>query len=202
MEQPLRSRSTVSLAISDGTSALGAVAAREQYVLLRVPDCTPRLVTKDMAEAEGATPPRGVVDSLRAVLRRLIDHWRRPRTLLTGALALALIVVVVALAAGNRNKGARHADGVRHDGSRTKQAGVAPVMTCESRSEANAVGALDDAPFFHADANGGRANQPGSVDSGSSVVTHPSTGPNPQVRKDAAPKARLEQRIDRVPSQY
>jgi hypothetical protein len=202
MEQPLRSRSNVSLAISDGTSALGAVASRDQYVLLRVPDCSTRLVEKKAPESAAVPHGKVSITTLLAMLRGLVNQWRRPRTLLTGALAVGLIVVVVALAAGNRKGNARQADGVRHDGSTTKQASAAPTLTCDTQSETNSVGALDDAPLYHPDANGARANQSGRVESASPVATNPMTGPNAQARKDAAPKARLEQRIDGIPAQY
>ena len=145
------------MAISDGTSALGAVAARDQYVLLRVPDCSTRLVVKDVPESAAVPHGKASIETLVAMLRGFVDRWRRPRTLLTGALAVGLIVVGVALVAGNRNGNSRHADGVRHDGSRSKQTGAAPTLTCDTQSEVNAVGTLDEAPPFHpTDASGGR----------------------------------------------
>jgi hypothetical protein len=203
MEQPLRSRSTVSLAISDGTSALGAVASRDQYVLLRIPDCSTRLVDKKAPESAAVPVGKVSLATLLGVLSGLVNHWRRPRTLLTGALAVGLIAMVIALAAGNRKGSARHADDARHDGTQTKQASAAPTLTCDTQSDAKSVGALDEAPLYDpTDANRGRANQSARIEPASPLPTNPITGPNAQARKDAAPKARLEQRIDRVPSQY
>ncbi|HVU85957.1 MAG TPA: hypothetical protein VHD36_01465 [Pirellulales bacterium] len=202
MEQPLRSRSSVSLAISDGTSALGAVAARDQYVLLRVPDCSTRLIVKEGPESAAAPHHKVNLETLLLMLRSLASRWRRPRTLLTGALALGLIAVVFALVAGNRKDNSRHADGVRNDGPRARQAdGGATALTCDVRSAANTAGTLDEAPPFHP-AEAGRANQPGRVESSSSVTINPTTGPNPQARRNAAPIGRLQNRIDPVPSQY
>ncbi|MES1213422.1 MAG: hypothetical protein ABUL64_02450 [Singulisphaera sp.] len=195
MEQPVRARPTVSLAISEGTSAVSTAVPREQYVLLRVPDCSVQLKSKDAAASADALPQPGF---LAALMQGLVGRWRRPRSLLTGALALGLFAVAVAVVAGNRTRG--QADDARHDES-------APYLHSGTRDSAgplahNAASMLEDAPAFEAtDVNQVRANQAAQLH-GSQPVGAGSAAPGVAPKKSVAPTARLEQRIDRVPSQY
>ncbi len=205
MEQPLRARTAgVSLAVTDGTSALGTVVAtRDQYVLLRVPDCTTLMVQKKVVESADATIRPGWTGKVATLLASLSGRWRQPRALLASALGVTLFCVAVALVAAGRHRPSNHAGGDHGDeGPNAGQlAGAGGFLAGESRAVANTSSTLDEAPpYVPGEMNQGRSNQ------AASLQQTPATGENSavdvQARKSSAPCARIEQRIDRVPSQY
>lgn len=204
MEQPLRARTAgVTSAVTDGTSALGTVvAARDQYVLLRVPDCTTLLVQKKVGDLTNATSRSGWSGKIATLLASLSGRWRRPRALLASSLGVALVCLAVALVAASRHRPSNHASGDHDDeGANTVQQVGGGFLAGESRGVANSSSMLDDAPpYVPGDVNQGRSNQ------AARIQETPTAGENSaadaQARKSSAPCARIEQRIDRVPSQY
>jgi len=195
MEQPiLATEGGPALSLSSAGTSAG------QHVLLRVPDCTVR-----MQAAASSTPSKRSLAALFGMLSAhvpaIFSGWSRPRRLVLCSLGLAMISAAVALAAATRKADANHAHSAKQADRLpvSGYAGSSNTWTTTAPTE-SAASVLDEAPPFKAESLGQvRPNQPGKV-SGTAGSSATMTGAEP--RKPTGPCAHIEQRIDRVPSQY
>jgi hypothetical protein len=177
---------------------------RGRNVLLRIPDCTPRIHSQQSGDGSRSFSAASWSKVCREAVQDLIRPWRHPRALLAGAIGLILILVAVALVAGARQPRSHHAGSDRRD----RQPGATAQETCNIGASPAAVGSqapggLVGAPTFPArDMNRAIPNEP--------AVVHPFLGPgatggtprqNVAARQSAGP-AHLEQRLERVPGTY
>jgi hypothetical protein len=202
MENALSSRTPSIYVPLNGGQGLGAAVGRDQYVLLRIPDCSTRLAAStDDAHAESLAIAMGL-RKLVAVLRGIATPWRRPRTMVTAVVSIGFVLFAVALYAATRQHGVDHADGDPHDAADAAPEWGTVVAGRADSSGANAsANVLDDAPpFAGSDVNQGRPNQPAAIGQSSERRATGTSAPDDNPRKSAT--AHLEQRIERVPTQF
>jgi hypothetical protein len=202
MENALASRTPSLYVPLNGGQGLGAAVGRDQYVLLRIPDCSTRLAAApEDVHAESLAIAMGL-RKLVALLRGIATPWRRPRNVVTAIVSIGFVLFAVALFAATRQHGIDHAEGDRHDAADAAPEWETVVEGRQSSSGANSSAhVVDEAPpFAGADANQGRPNQPGAIGKSPETRATSASAAVGNPRKSAT--AHLEHRIERVPTQY